>query len=98
MQLNPALTALRALPADPAWADQAYRNEVKQGSRVWPQVRQNPCQDCAVMCGLYTEIAVSCYQNLESAQLSTVANGWFCHNGGRCEGAWQVLVGEGDVA
>ena len=92
MQLNP--TQIRQLPADPEWGPMCYQKELRKGCQVWLQMREQPCGDCAVTGGLYTEIAAGCYQTLSPEQRETVANGWFCHNGGRCEGAWQVLVGE----
>lgn len=91
-ELRATITQIRKRHSDPALAPWCY--EDSEGCKVYPQARQSPCSDCAVTNGLYTEIASSCYQNLPPRQRQTVADGWDCHNGGRCEGAHLVLIDE----
>ena len=92
MQLS--VTQIRTLPTPEPWGIRCYDNALERPD-FFPRRRQRPCGDCAVINGLYTEIAAGCYQQLNESQRQVVAKAWDCHNGGRCEGAWLVLVGEG---
>lgn len=96
MPLSPA--EIRRLNVPKRWGAQCYRHVLAEPPRQYPQLRQKPCSDCAVTCGLCSEIATGCYQQLDEDQRQVVAEHWDCHNGGRCEGAWLVLVGGEDHA
>jgi hypothetical protein len=58
------------------------------------KVRNAPCHDCAVIGGLYAGIAACAWRYLDEGDRQKVAEGWTCHNGGRCEGAYWVLLAE----
>lgn len=60
------------------------------------KVRNKPCHDCAVTGGLYTGVAACAYRHLSKDERQTIADGWTCHNGGRCEGAFLVLMLEAE--
>ena len=62
--------------------------------RLPSKKRTKPCSNCAVATGLYTGIAGCCYRHLYKDERRQLAERWTCHNGGRCEGAWEALVGE----
>lgn len=57
-------------------------------------MRDKPCEDCAVMHGLYTGIASCCYTYLNNEEKQQVVDRWYCHQGGRCEGAALVILGD----
>ncbi len=57
------------------------------------RVRSKPCADCAVTHGLYTPIAACAYKFLTPEEKEIMVNHWFCHRGGRCEGAKLVIQG-----
>ena len=93
-----SLEEIRAIPTTEPWGELCYSKELREGRLVFPQLRQQPCGDCAVTTGLYSEIAAGCYQQLDEAQRQTVASGWFCHNGGRCEGVEATFTTVGPIS
>ncbi len=64
-------------------------------ARPTKQVRNNPCADCAVIHGLYTEIAEDVAKHPDKNFRQRSADHWDCHHGGRCEGAANVICGGG---
>lgn len=52
--------------------------------------REKTCDDCAVKCGLYTEISIALKGEPEPIRRS-VSEKWFCHDGGgACRGNWNM--------
>lgn len=80
--------------SDKSWDDINVAQDIlnRNGETEFTKIRTKPCEDCAVMCGLYSDIAATCYKHLTQDDCMTVAKNWSCHNGGRCEGAYQVLI------
>lgn len=64
----------------------------KSEYREFPKIRNKPCSDCAVTEGLYAGLAACGYRHLDPEERLRLAKTWSCHNGGRCEGAYMVLV------
>lgn len=65
----------------------------------YPQrTRPAPCADCATWDGMYAPIAACGYRHLYPAERIEAARRWTCHNGGRCEGAALILLGDPDLA
>lgn len=54
------------------------------------QIRSTQCHDCAAY-GLYAGIAVGAYRHLGEEERKIIARSWTCHNGGRCEGAAEIM-------
>lgn len=78
------------------FSDSLLRND--PANSVFPKVRNNPCSDCAVMDGLYSDIAACAYKYLDKNEKAALTSRWDCHNGGRCEGAFLVVNPTGDRA
>lgn len=54
--------------------------------------RDKPCEDCAVLKGLYTALAACAFRHLTQDECKQLASTWDCHNGGLCKGAELVMV------
>jgi hypothetical protein len=77
------------------WADPAYwidrvRRDVGRPSLV--PLRKH-CVDCAVKCGLYTEVAAGLAQQPDNIKSASLAK-WFCHNAPDrgCAGAREAMI------
>lgn len=63
---------------------------VQMSDPIIPIQHKKPCEDCAVIKGLYREISDSLLN--ESEPLRTeCSKRWWCHKGGRCMGHWLRL-------
>lgn len=56
-------------------------------------VRKHACRDCAVTCGLYTEISDALRDEPEEVR-RVLSERWFCHNttGQACRGNWDNVM------
>lgn len=77
-----------------AW-DISFFNSMIERDMDFPVLLRlkKPCSDCAVECGLYTEISLGLKEMPNDIQEAVSAK-WFCHNNinHQCEGN-RVLIG-----
>jgi hypothetical protein len=62
-----------------AWREyfeQVYRDDLLRPPLV---ALKKPCHDCAVVCGLYTEISEALTRESDEVR-RVVSSRWFCHN------------------
>jgi hypothetical protein len=70
--------------SDKSWDDANIAQDIlnRSDETEFIKIRTKPCDDCAVMWGMYSDIAATCYKHLTQDKCLTVAKQWSCHNGG----------------
>jgi hypothetical protein len=83
---------------DPDFDDKRVAQGVLERSDAICTIKRSaPCSDCAVVCGFYSDYAAAAFKYLSESDRRFIAERWDCHNGGRCEGAYRVLLDQQPV-